>query len=96
MNAGDWFVSSVVGWFADQPDGIMDAIADESDIPLHGVFFPAEVDDATLSRSVPTAVAQRLLRWSTARPNDVFLHGFPLAVIPEINTFPQGAFNLRE
>jgi len=90
MNAGDWFVSSEVGRFADQPDGIMNAIANESDIPLHGMFCPAEVDNVTLGRSVPTAAAQRLLWWSTARPN-VFLHGFPLAVIPEINTSPQGA-----
>jgi len=95
MSAGDWFGSSVVGWSTDQPDGIMAAIANESGIPLDEMFRPDEVNDATLGGTVPTA-AQPLLRWSTARPNVVFLHVFRLAVTPGINSFPQGAFNLRE
>ena len=77
MNAGDWFVSSVIGWFADQPDGIMDATANKLGIPLDEMFRPDEVNDATLGATIPTAAqhGERPLRWSTARPDVIFLYG---------------------
>jgi len=95
MDARDWFSPSVVGWFADQPDNIMDAIADISEIPRDDMFRPAQVYDETIRDVIPTA-AQRLFRWSTEKPRRIFRQGFRPRVIPENNTFPRRAFNLRE
>ena len=94
MNTGHLFASSVVRWFANQPDDIIDAIANVSDIPHDQIFRMSEVYDPTLRDTVPTA-AQRLIRWSVVEPEEVFKEGFPPAVFPGDDTFPYDAFDLR-
>ena len=53
-----------------------------------------QVDDA-VTRSIVPVPFQRLVRWSVIRPESAFLNGFPPKIIPELNTFPPEAFNLR-
>jgi len=94
MNSGDLFGPSVVRWFANQPDDVIDAIADVSDIPRDDMFRSAEVYDETCRCVIPTA-AQRLFRWTTEKPKRVFRQGFRPPVTPKENKFPPSAFDLR-
>ncbi|KAK0455355.1 Hemopexin-like domain-containing protein [Desarmillaria tabescens] len=95
----DLFVPSVIPWFRDRADEVMDhihrlAIPNDTNAPSD-MFRPAQVQNATTQRNVPTA-AERLIRWDTLHPNDAFWNGFQPWVSPSNGNFPDEAFNLRQ
>lgn len=96
MSERNWLTPSIIasGYFADRPDDVIDAIARDSGLSRDEMFRPSRVYDETLNGTVPV-VAQRLIRWTTQKPEDVFLDGFPPQVVPD-STSPNDAFNLRE
>lgn len=93
MSADD-LCSSLVPWFRNRPDDVLNEIARQSNIERADMRRPNIVQDATLRRPVRQA-AQRLIRWSTALPEEVFQIGFQPRVFPDTDEFPGGAFNLR-
>ncbi|KAJ7682093.1 hypothetical protein DFH06DRAFT_1160205 [Mycena polygramma] len=93
MSAGD-LCSSLVGWFNNRPDDVLNEIALQSNLRLPGMRRMDPVEDATLRRNVRMA-AQRILRWDTTGPEEIFQTGFQPRVFPNTNEFPAQAFNLR-
>ncbi|KAJ6505557.1 hypothetical protein C8R45DRAFT_1182196 [Mycena sanguinolenta] len=70
MSAED-LCSSLVGWFNNRPDDVLNEIAQQSNLRLAGMRRMDTVDDATLRRNVRMAT-QRLLRWDTTGPEEIF------------------------